>query len=152
MLSTVSAIEEQMLCCLLGLSTQKALIWNRDFLHYNHLSGIVAEILARHFPGLPPCLCFFWWISLLSFLCEETQPPLSFFFGEFLLHTPANSWKKSFSRNLLQQSRYKERTMVKEQSRDIYVLVWNQMQEIQSFILFLYKKKREVICKNFMYT
>ncbi|CAN7088671.1 unnamed protein product [Brassica rapa subsp. narinosa] len=48
-----------MLCCLLGLSTQKTLIWIRDFLHYNHLSGIVAEILARHFPGLPPCLCFF---------------------------------------------------------------------------------------------
>jgi len=97
MLSTVSAIEEQMLCCL-GLSTQKCsqktLIRNRDFLHYNHLSGIVAEFLAPHFPGLPPCLCFFWWILLLSFICEETQPPLSFFFGEFLVHTPANSLKE----------------------------------------------------------
>ncbi|CAN6916945.1 unnamed protein product [Brassica oleracea] len=54
MLSTVSAIKEQMLCCLLCLSTQKTLIRNRDFLHYNHLLGIVAEILAWHFPGLPP--------------------------------------------------------------------------------------------------
>nr|VDD50817.1 unnamed protein product [Brassica oleracea] len=59
MLSTVSAIKEQMLCCLLCLSTQKTLIRNRDFLHYNHLLGIVAEILAWHFPGLPPCLWFF---------------------------------------------------------------------------------------------
>ncbi|CAN6997383.1 unnamed protein product [Brassica oleracea var. botrytis] len=65
MLSTVSAIKEQMLLveisqkimkpsCLLGLSTQKTLIQNRDFLHYNHLPGIVAEVLAQHFPDLQP--------------------------------------------------------------------------------------------------
>uniref|UniRef100_A0A0D3BC88 Uncharacterized protein n=1 Tax=Brassica oleracea var. oleracea TaxID=109376 RepID=A0A0D3BC88_BRAOL len=59
MLSTVSAIKEQMLSCLLGLSTQKTLIQNRDFLHYNHLPGIAAEVLAQHFPCLQPCLCFF---------------------------------------------------------------------------------------------
>ncbi|WZZ42926.1 hypothetical protein YC2023_039185 [Brassica napus] len=40
--------------CLLGLSTQKTLIQNRDFLHYNHLPGIVAEVLAQHFPDLQP--------------------------------------------------------------------------------------------------